>query len=1624
MKKFSCFLLLSTLIVFSSVYGQGHNDKHDSSIVQAERWLQTVDYSKIIEEAIVSIGLKGSEAESYRLYLNRFLVAEDRHLFFQKVKSEGIFDSDDLLYRTALLQKYIKRYSQYKLDEGLSKSRQAELKQKGISITPLGVGEVCRNLDFEEGTTAGWNGFSGSACTSPTPCYLYSDLSQHYILNSGYDALVGGTTLPNVAPGGGTYSLKLGNSASGSGAARLTQTFLVTPVNSAFTLKYAVLLEDPVSGHSDAERPYFNVSMNDGSGNPIACANYRVMAKPPIQDFIRVGFTNYYYRPWTVVSIPLSAYIGQNVTIQIDVSDCSQGAHLGYAYIDGSCLPIQVSSQFNVSCNGDPLTLKGPDGFVSYSWSGPGVVGVATGQSVVVNQPGIYSVEVTSFTGSTCKGIVTYEVLAAPNTNAGNDATICIGSSTQLNATGVSSQVTWSPSTGLSSTTITNPVASPIVTTTYTVTSCGVSDDVTVFVNSGYQLAITKDTSLCGLAPVNLLVTPSVAGTYTYSWSPSIGLSATNIANPIANPLTSQTYTVTVVDANGCVRTKTVSITIINGIPTDILISPQAKYCGDPITLTAVGGSNFVWTDLLGNAPVGLSCTNCSNPVATPLTTSTYVVTAQNSFPCKNKDTITIQSLPVFNLAITAADTTCGTAVANIMVTPSIAGSYTYGWSPSVSSSNVFFGSVSATTDYSVIVTNSLGCSRAVGTRRTVMNPIAPLVLSTSRNDVCVGQTAQLSSQVNAAAINSYTDQFDNPNLNMSLWSTVDGATQSNLCASVTGAALLFNGVGTRAVTTRPFNSTLGGSISFYIKFPTGTSLPCEKAGTGQNVVLEYSNNAGLSWGIMNTYYEYNYANFTFISLVIPNTAMTSNTMFRWRQLSSIGSGDVWLLDNVNVSINYNRALTYSWTPAAGINNTTIANPIATLNNNETYTLSVSDGKCSATASIPLRMVSLAVRMDTSCTNGQPVQLNATVTGNVNVGGLCSINSSPVLTGSIQTYNQGVNYFTNGGIGPFRGYYHDYRGQYLYTAAELNAIGITSGQISTIGFTVSSKGSYIPYSNFTIKLGCMNAGSLSTAVGWLPTTLVYSASSYNSINGLNAFNLTSPYVWDGVSSLVVEICYDNSSYTSDDYIYYTNTTANQCMYTYTDGGSGCTMNPAYITVSRPNLYLRHATVSVQPAYTWLPATNLTDATISNPLATNINNQTYTVSVNIGSCILTQSVVVSTDQSPSLTPQTQTAEICLGQSATLAVSSDNGTLYTWSPASDLNTPSSNTVISTPTVSKSYTVQVENSFKCKATAVANVVIVQDFSLAASASQTSGCVGEQATLTASGGPNYSWSPTAGIANPNDASIVVSPMMPTSYTVTSSNLCFQHDKIVDVNLSPIPVVNVDAKNAICSGEALTLNATYNPGYTYIWSPSGSAINNPIVAPLTTTNYSVQVTNGYCTKSFTHSVTVTDPVHVDFEVNHVEGQAPFIPRFFNNSTGVSSYLWTLGNGQTSTNFTPDVLYNEGEYKVLLYAQNSIGCSAKDSVVLTVLAVDFFIPNLITPNGDGFNDVFEITTQHGNKRWDCQIVNRWGAVIFKQDNYTHEWEAQGESDGIYYYYITDKVNGKKYNGWVQVLGKK
>ena len=268
----------------------------------------------------------------------------------------------------------------------------------------------------------------------------------------------------------------------------------------------------------------------------------------------------------------------------------------------------------NVSVSGtvsSPISWTGPAGFTS-------AVQNPTLLNVTPTNAGIYTVTYTDpVTTCPSSNSVTVNVNALPTISVTPASpAICSGNSTILTASGAVTY-SWTPATGLSSTTGQTVTANPLTTTTYTVTGtdangCSNTAVVEVAVNSLPTISLTPAlATICRGSSTSL----TASGAAIYTWAPSTGLSATTGAAVIASPVTTTTYTVTGTTAAGCTNTETVTVTVIpSPITTGITTCPggtgsltSSSTCppGSSITVgplnagtgssTTAGGGTVAW---------------------------------------------------------------------------------------------------------------------------------------------------------------------------------------------------------------------------------------------------------------------------------------------------------------------------------------------------------------------------------------------------------------------------------------------------------------------------------------------------------------------------------------------------------------------------------------------------------------------------------------------------------------------------------------------------------------------------------------------------------------------------------------------------------------------------------------------------------------------------------------------------------------------------------------------------------------------------------------------------------------------------------------------------------------------
>lgn len=292
---------------------------------------------------------------------------------------------------------------------------------------------------------------------------------------------------------------------------------------------------------------------------------------------------------------------------------------------------------------------------VTYTWTSSTGESLAGTRQIVVNPNTTTTYTQHATDGNGC--IYTDDVIVTtigPNVDAGPDRGICGGNgpvSIGTNVTGGSGNYTirWEPTYGLSSTTSAITNANPGTTTIYTlivkdnVNGCDIRDNVTVYVSEAVSVNAGLDKSVCIGSSESIGGTAvNGVGPYTYSWSPTNGLSSST--NPIvdASPTTTTTYTLTATDQFGCQATDQVKVTV-NLIP-QANAGPDKAICfGDCISIgqLATGGTGTIYYEWYPTT--GLNDSHSATPNACPTEKTEYTVRATGDGGCFTEDKVTVQ---------------------------------------------------------------------------------------------------------------------------------------------------------------------------------------------------------------------------------------------------------------------------------------------------------------------------------------------------------------------------------------------------------------------------------------------------------------------------------------------------------------------------------------------------------------------------------------------------------------------------------------------------------------------------------------------------------------------------------------------------------------------------------------------------------------------------------------------------------------------------------------------------------------------------------------------------------------------------------------------------------------------
>ena len=289
----------------------------------------------------------------------------------------------------------------------------------------------------------------------------------------------------------------------------------------------------------------------------------------------------------------------------------------------------------------------------------------------------------------------------------------------------------------------------------------------------------------------------------------------------------------------------------------------------------------------------------------------------------------------------------------------------------------------------------------------------------------------------------------------------------------------------------------------------------------------------------------------------------------------------------------------------------------------------------------------------------------------------------------------------------------------------------------------------------------------------------------------------------------------------------------------------------------------------------------------------INTTYYLRNVNGGCTSQMDSIVIQVIKTPVATISGITA-LCVGQSTTLTAG--GGANFQWSGGVSGSTSQ---ISISPTIPTTYSVVVSNG-SCSSQPISVTVNVLPLPQVSVSGNNSICAGQSTILYANGGKTYSWN-TGSI----DSVFVVSPVVPTTYTVTTSNgTCTSASKTIAVNVAPLPVVSYLGNTSICEGQSTTLTVT--GGKTYSWSMGGTD-SVLVVSPTSTTTYDVIGSNGPCnslTKSITVNVSTLPVAVISGGTSICQGQSTKL-----TASGGLTYQWSGGVSSVSSsiNIAPTV---------------------------------------------------------------------------------------------------------------------
>jgi hypothetical protein len=810
-------------------------------------------------------------------------------------------------------------------------------------------------------------------------------------------------------------------------------------------------------------------------------------------------------------------------------------------------------------------------------------------------------------------------------------------------------------------------------------------------------------------------------------------------------------------------------------------------------------------------------------------------------------------------------------------------GANTYTWTGGVTNNVAFTPTTTAT--YSVTGTSTAGCTSTNSAAQTVtVNPLPVVAANVSNSVICNGNSTTLF----GSGANTYT--WTGGVVNNVAFSPTVTTTYTVTGTSTAGCTSTNSAVQSVTVNPRPVISAASGSIcngSSFVITPSGASTYTFSSGSATvspATTTSYSVSGTNSLGCVSV--SPAVVTVTVVALPVVTANVTNSVICNGNNTTLFGSGAntyTWtggVTNNVAFSPPATASYSMTGTSAAGCTSTNSAVQVVTVNPRPVISASggticsgsvftiVPSGASSYTFSSgtstvnPSSTTSYSVSGTNSlgCTSATPAIITVTVYAlpviTVNSGSICAGNSFTMVPSGAATYTyssgspvvtpSATTFYTLTGTSA-EGCQSPTNAVSIVTVAPLPTITVNSGSICVgTSFTLNPSGA----TTYTY----INGGPVVSPT----TTTIYSVTGSSS-QGCNAANY-------GISNVTVvprpiitvnsgSIC-SGSSFTINPSGAATYTFAggsavvsptSNTSYTVTGTSSaGCdSQNPATSNVivnALPIITATGGAICLGQVFTHT-VSGAVSYTYSSGSSTVSPGTTTTYSINgtsLPGCVSGNPAVITVTVYPVPTLSvTGNSSICIGESQTLTA--NGASSYTW------NVGSGPSIVVTPSLSSTYTVQGSNSDGCLSIVESMTVTVNSLPTI-TVSDGAICPGNAFTLSPSGAATYTYS---------SGSNVVFPTVTSNYTITGTSAegCESTlPAVATVSVVNILTVTISGPNSVCEGSSIKLTA--NGASTYSWS-TGALTNTISEAPSTNTTYTVVGSSGNCSDSTSISITV-----------------------------------------------------------------------------------------------------------------------------------------------------------------------